>query len=82
MPVVHLNEIEKQTEVFSNLKKKTEEINELLKMNNCTIEERNRNLEKANAVLMDNINSINSKKKEFDKTFKDMCSTNDNVSIL
>jgi len=70
--------------LLNNLKV-TEELNDLLKNDNCSLKERNEYLEKVNTELKDNINnnklSLNQSEKDETK-FKDMCKNYEDVSIL
>jgi len=81
---MQLNIIKEQTDLLNNLKV-TDELNDMLKNDNCSLKECNEYLEKVNTELMDNINSnkLSLNKSENDETkFKDMCKNYEDVSIL
>lgn len=81
---VQMNKVEEQTKLEAF--KISEELNDALKKDNFTLNERNTYLEKINADLMDEINnntmSLNKVREEKEMEFQDMCTNYDGVSII
>lgn len=82
---VQLNKIKEQTELLNSLKI-SEELNEKLKKDNYTLNERNEYLDKINTDLMYDISnnkiSENKSQEEKENKFKEMCKSYDDVSIF
>lgn len=79
-----MNKVEEQTKLKEF--KISEELNDALKKDNFTLNERNTYLEKINTELMNEINnntiSINKVREEKEMEFQDMCTNYDGVSII